>query len=236
MLDNKISIVTGGARGIGRVIAEQLASQKSKVFVWDIIKLKTQTTLRVPELKTQIVDITNLKEVEDTIKSIGDIDILINNAGINIDKLLLRMEEKDWDKVIDVNLKGVFNCTKSCVPFMLKKRWGRIINISSVIGIIGNKAQANYAASKAGIMGFTKSIAKEYASRNITCNAIAPGYIETDMTANLPQAVKDAYLSVIPLKRAGTPEDVANLVSFLVSDAASYITGQVINIDGGMVM
>ncbi len=228
----KVALITGGARGIGKAIAERLEINGLEVMIWDVVeseKLKVKSEFMK-------VDVTSFSEVKETAKEVGDIDILINNAGISRDKLLLRMKEEDWDKVLSVNLKGVFNCTLHFLPGMIRKRWGRIVNISSIIGLIGNKGQSNYAASKAGVMGFTKSIAREVASRSITCNAIAPGYIATEMTEKLPLEIKEAYLKSIPLGRAGTPEDVASLVSFLISDEASYITGQVINLDGGMVM
>ncbi len=239
MLKNKIAVVTGGAQGIGKSIVQKLAENGAKVFIWDVNEERGKQTEK--ELREKGFDVTFMKvnigdfqEVNESAKKIGEIDILVNNAGITRDKLLLRMNETDWDAVISVNLKGTFNCTKAFLPSMLKKRNGRIVNISSVIGLMGNKGQSNYAASKAGIIGFTKSVAKEVASRNITCNAIAPGYIETEMTEKLPEEVKKAYIEVIPLRRPGKPEDVANVVLFLVSESASYITGQVINVDGGM--
>jgi len=244
-LKDTVSLVTGAARGIGKEIALTLAKEGSNVVVWDLnSELGQEVTEQIKKFGTKPlfsgVDISNFEQVSNAVKTaveeFGGIDILVNNAGITKDTLIIRMKEEDWDKVMAVNLKGVFNCTKEVIPVMMKKKWGRIINITSVIGMIGNKGQANYAASKAGIIGFTKSIAKEVASRNITCNAIAPGYIETDMTKNLPESVKEAFIQAIPLAKAGTPADVANLVLFIVQDESSYITGQVINVDGGMVM
>ena len=244
-LKGKVSLVTGAARGIGKEIALTLAREGSAIVLWDInSELCKKVEEQIKKLGTNAlfseVEVSNLEEVSNAVKTavekFGTIDILVNNAGITKDTLIIRMKEEDWDKVIAVNLKGVFNCTKEVIPVMMKKSWGRIINITSVIGIIGNRGQANYAASKAGIIGLTKSIAKEVASRNITCNAIAPGYIETEMTSRLPESVKEAYIKSIPLARAGTPSDVANLVLFLAQDESSYITGQVINVDGGMVM
>lgn len=240
----KTALVTGGARGIGLAIAKKLKTNY-RVIIWDIEQMNDEGR-RTKDEKSHIyeqttgfefrkVDISNFEEVHQKAKEVGELDILINNAGITRDKLLLRMGEDDWDKVIKVNLKGTFNCTHAFLPAMIRKRWGRIINITSVIGIIGNKGQANYSASKAGIIGFTKSIAKEVGSRNITCNAIAPGYIITEMTEKLPTEVQEAYIKSIPLGRGGTPEEIAELVNFLCSEEASYLTGQVINIDGGMV-
>ncbi|MFA5033082.1 MAG: 3-oxoacyl-[acyl-carrier-protein] reductase [bacterium] len=230
----KTAIVTGGAKGIGLAIAKKLIADGNKVIIVDVVQ-EGETIASQIGAEFKKIDISNHTEVTTIVKPL-DIDILINNAGISIDNLLIRMKESDWDKVISVNLKGVFNCTYAVLPSMIKKRWGRIVNMSSVIGIMGNKGQTSYAASKAGIIGFTKSVAKEVASRNITCNAIAPGFISTEMTDKLSQEVKDAYLKIIPLARPGTPEEIAELTSFLISDNASYITGQVINIDGGMVM
>ncbi|MBI4722360.1 MAG: 3-oxoacyl-[acyl-carrier-protein] reductase [Candidatus Stahlbacteria bacterium] len=226
----KVAVVTGGSKGIGLAIAQKLISDGIKVIIWDVIEPI------VPDIEFRKVNIASFNEVKESANKIGDIDILVNNAGITRDKLLMRMKEEDWDSVIAVNLKGTFNCTHAFLPGMIKKRYGRIVNISSVIGIIGNAGQSNYAASKAGIIGFTKSIAKEVGSRNITCNAIAPGFILTEMTQNLSPQIKESYIKSIPLARAGTPEDIANTVQFLISDEASYITGQVINLDGGMVM
>lgn len=238
-------IVTGGLRGIGKSISLSFASEGANVIVFDLIDDNLQ------EAKNDIekfgvsfeyfkVDVSCFSKVEETveevIKKYENIDFLINNAGITKDNLLISMTEEEWDKVIAVNLKGTFNCSKSVVKYMIKKRKGVITNISSVIGIMGNKGQSNYSASKAGIIGFTKSLAKEVGSRNVRVNAIAPGFIETDMTKKLPEEIVKDYAKLIPLGRMGKPEDVANLCLFLSSEKASYITGQVIHCDGGMLM
>ncbi|MEO0234764.1 MAG: 3-oxoacyl-[acyl-carrier-protein] reductase [candidate division WOR-3 bacterium] len=238
-------IVTGGLRGIGKSISLSFASEGANVIVFDLIDDNLQ------EIKKEIekfgvsfeyfkVDVSSFsmveQVVEEVMKKYENIDFLINNAGITKDNLLISMTEEEWDKVIAVNLKGTFNCSKSVVKYMIKKRKGVITNISSVIGIMGNKGQSNYAASKAGIIGFTKSLAKEVGSRNVRVNAIAPGFIETDMTKKLPEEVIKEYAKLIPLGRMGIPEDVANLCLFLSSEKASYITGQVIHCDGGMLM
>jgi 3-oxoacyl-[acyl-carrier protein] reductase len=192
------------------------------------------------EAQSFVCDVSDPEQVDGMIASIsekyGDVEILVNNAGIIRDNLLMRMSEKEWDDVINVNLKGVFNCTKSCIRQMMKKRWGRMINISSVVGITGNAGQANYAASKAGMIGFSKAVAKEGGKRGVTCNVVAPGFIESEMTASLDKQIRDGYLEKIPAGRSGTAKDVADAVVFLAGDGAAYITGQVINVDGGMVM
>jgi 3-oxoacyl-[acyl-carrier protein] reductase len=224
----KRAVITGGSRGIGLSIVEKFREKEIYPIIWDVVEPEDKS------LTFRRVDVSSFEEVKRATEEVGEVHILVNNAGITRDKLLLRMKEEDWDRVINVNLKGVFNCTYAVLPIMLKNRWGRIINITSVIGLIGNAGQSNYAASKAGIIGFTKSVAKEVGSRNITCNAVAPGFIDTEMTKSLPQNIKEKYLSSIPLQKLGSPSDVANLVYFLASDEANYITGEVIKIDGGM--
>ena len=246
--DKKVAVVTGGSRGIGRAIIMAIADECSTVVfnhfdppedtaAAETIKMAGE---RGCEIEGVRLDVSNYQEVQEFINGVaerhGRIDVLVNNAGITRDTLLLRMKEADWDAVLAVNLKSVFNCTQAAVRFMTKQRYGRVVNIASVVGAMGNAGQANYAASKAGIMGFTKSVAREVASRNITVNAVAPGFIETEMTAKLSDKVKEAFLVQIPLGRAGRPEDVAQLVKFLISDEASYITGQIIHLNGGMYM
>ncbi len=242
LLDSKVALITGGAQGIGAEIAKKFVENKAKVFIGDIDNdagLKTAQEIGGDAQFLQM-DIGSEVEVATTVEKIcsqfNRIDILVNNAGITRDKLLLRMTKEDWDRVIDVNLTGTFLVTKAVMKIMMRQRYGKIINIASVIGLIGNAGQANYAASKAGIIGFTKSCAKELASRNITVNAIAPGFIETQMTDVLPEEIKQYYLKLIPMKKFGTPKDVAQTALFLASDQSSYITGQVICLDGGMVM
>jgi len=246
MLKGKTAVVTGAARGIGRAIALKLASLGANVVINYRSSSKEAEDL-AKEIEavggkalTVQADVSSFEDAGKLIKEatdkFGALDILVNNAGITRDALLLRMKESDFDSVINTNLKGAFNCIKHASAVMLKQKSGKIVNISSVIGLIGNAGQLNYAAAKAGVIGMTKSAAKELASRGITVNAIAPGYIETDMTEVLPEKVKEGILQNVPLKRIGKPEDVANLTAFLVSSSADYITGQVINVDGGMVM
>jgi 3-oxoacyl-[acyl-carrier protein] reductase len=244
-LENKVALVTGGARGIGREIALSFAKEGADLAIGDVNLQEAENTCRDIEAlgrKAMAVelDVTKFAKVEEAINKILDkftkIDILVNNAGITKDGLMLRMNEPDWDAVIAVNLKGTFNCTKAVSKVMIKQRSGKIVNIASIIGIIGNPGQANYSASKAGIIALTKTSAKEFASRNININAVAPGFIQTEMTAKLPDELKQKMLGAIPLNKFGTPVDVANLCLFLASEDAAYITGQTIVVDGGMVM
>lgn len=246
MIKNKNAIITGGARGIGKEIARTLAENGANIAI-NYRNFNDEIKAFVEELEANGVkvltfkcDVSNEEEVEAFINEVkntfGSIDILVNNAGITKDGLLLRMSEKDFSDVIDVNLKGTFNMTKAVSSIMVRQRFGKIINISSVVGVAGNAGQCNYAASKAGVIGFSKSIARELASRNVNVNVIAPGYINTDMTKVLPDRVKEEVLKTIPMKKIGEPREVANLVLFLSSDLSNYITGQVINVDGGMVM
>lgn len=245
LLKDKVAVITGGARGIGKEMALFFAREGARICICDISDESIQAAVKdIESVGTEAmgvkVDVTNFSQVEEMTQKALDkfskIDILINNAGITRDNLLLRMKEEDWDAVLNVNLKGAFNCAKAVSRIMIKQRSGKIINIASVIGITGNAGQANYAASKGGIISFTKSIAKELASRNINVNAIAPGFIKTDMTAKLSQELQDAMLKLIPLAKLGEPSDVAKLALFLASDNSSYITGQTIQVDGGMVM
>jgi len=241
-MKDTVTIVTGGSQGIGRCIAEFLAEKGGNVAVLDILDgTETLEVMRSKGVRAEFfnVDVSDLRAVEDGIsnvlKSMGKINNLVNNAGITIDKLLLRMKEDDWDRVMRVNLKSVFNCTKSVIRHMLRTG-GSIVNISSIAGVMGNAGQANYAASKAGIIGFTKTVAKEYGERNIRVNAIAPGFIRTKMTDALDEKVKEEMLKAIPMKKFGEPLDVANVVYFLLSDYGGYITGEVINVNGGLYM
>ena len=244
-LEGKVALVTGGARGIGKAISARLAAEGAKLAIVDIMLDVAQATAdeftaQGVEAKAYAANVASFADAEATVaqvvKDFGSLDILVNNAGITRDTLMLRMTEEDFDKVIAVNLKGTFNFTKASIRPMMKARAGKIINIASVVGRMGNVGQANYAASKAGVIGLTKTVAKEFASRNIQANAVAPGYIVTDMTGKLSEEAREAFMQVIPMKRGGTPEDVANVVYFLASADSDYVTGQVINIDGGMLM
>jgi 3-oxoacyl-[acyl-carrier protein] reductase len=244
-LAGKVALVTGGARGIGQAIAMTFAREGADIVVADVnLEIAQKTALEIEGLGRKALalemDVTKFEAVEEGINKIldkmGKVDILVNNAGITKDNLLLRMSQVDWDAVINVNLKGTFNCIKAVSRPMIKQRSGRIVSIASIIGLMGNPGQANYAASKAGIIALTKTVAKELASRNINANAVAPGFIQTEMTAKLPEELKKKMLEAIPLAKLGTPQDVANACLFLVSEESSYITGQVITVDGGMVM
>jgi 3-oxoacyl-[acyl-carrier protein] reductase len=244
-LHDRIALVTGAAQGIGRTIALLLAQEGANLVIADINGAQAQNTAREIEALGRKalavhVDVSRFAEAEKmaaaALEAFGRIDILVNNAGITRDGLFIKMGEEEWDAVIAVNLKSVFNCSKAVVRQMIKQREGRIISIASVVGQIGNIGQANYAASKAGIIGLTKTLAREVVSRGITVNAVAPGFIETEMTGSLPEKVKEGFLQAIPMGRMGTPRDVAQAVVFLASDASNYITGQVINVNGGLYM
>jgi len=244
-LAGRKAVVTGAGSGIGREIAFRFSAAGVGVAVCDVVKdaadkVAAEIADKGGQARAYGIDVSDFAAVqqlcEQVVADLGGIDILVNNAGITRDNLLLRMSEEEFDRVVAVNLKGTFNFTKACFRGMMKNRWGRIINIASIIGQMGNAGQANYAAAKAGTIAFTKSAAKELASRNITVNAIAPGYIATAMTEKLDAAAREAYIAGIPLKRAGTPEDVANLCLFLASELAGYITGQVLRVDGGLLM
>ncbi|MEW5766453.1 MAG: 3-oxoacyl-[acyl-carrier-protein] reductase [bacterium] len=245
-LENKTAIITGGARGIGRAIAHTLAKEGINCVISDLdspgaaAAAEEIASLTATETMAVGCNVADSKSVNEMLKKVLDkfnsIDILINNAGITADHLLVRMKEEDWQKVIDINLTGAFNCLRAVGKPMMKQRSGKIVNISSIIGLRGNAGQANYAASKAGLIGLTKSAAREWAARGINVNAVCPGFIMTEMTDRLPEAVKSELLTQIPLARFGEPEDVARVVLFLVSPAAAYITGQIIVVDGGMMM
>ncbi|MFI5358849.1 MAG: 3-oxoacyl-[acyl-carrier-protein] reductase [Halanaerobiales bacterium] len=247
-LEGKVALITGSSRGIGAATALKLAEEGADIIInypfaaeeGNAAEIRDKIVKLGREVLLVEADISILAEaermIEEALTKFGKIDILVNNAGITRDNLLLRMKEEEWDAVINVNLKGVFNCTKAVLRSMLKQKTGKIINVASVVGVMGNAGQTNYSASKAGVIGFTKSLAKEVASRGITANAVAPGFIESQMTEVLPEDVKEKMLSAIPLNRFGKPEEVANVICFLASAEADYINGQVINIDGGMLM
>lgn len=246
MEDKKVALITGGTRGIGKAIAIKFAKQGYNLVInyvsdkTDVKELENEFKQCGSEtlfIKTDVSKFDDCeKMVKNAIEKFGHIDVLVNNAGITKDNLILRMSVEDFERVIDINLKGTFNVTKNVVPYMMKKKTGKIINLASVVGVSGNAGQCNYAASKAGIIGFTKSIAKELASRNILANCVAPGFIDTDMTSVLSDSVKESINAQIPLKRMGSSEEIANTVYFLGGEENTYITGQVINVDGGMVM
>ncbi len=244
-LTNRVAVITGGARGIGREIALLFAKEGADCVLFDVNEQALQSTVQELEALGRralglVVDVTSAAAVEDAVSKVldkmGRLDILINNAGITQDGLLVRMDETQWDRVLDINLKGSFLCTRAAAKVMLKARSGRIVSIASIVGIIGNPGQANYAASKAGLVGFTKSVARELASRGVTCNAIAPGFIQTDMTHRLPEDVKQRLREQIPMGTLGEPGDVAQAALFLVSDASRYITGHVLVVAGGLGM
>lgn len=245
VLEDKVAIVTGGSRGIGKAIALELAGHGANIVIAaGNLEEINKTVQEIQAMGRKAIGVkTNVVKVEDvenltkqTLDEFGKIDILVNNAGITRDTLLMRMKEEDWDAVLSVNLKGAFNCTKAVARPMMKQRSGKIINISSVVGLMGNAGQCNYSASKAGLIGLTKSSARELASRNITVNAIAPGFIQTEMTEVLSEEVKEQYMKSIPLQKLGTPADIANAVLFLASSMADYITGTVLNVNGGLYM
>jgi 3-oxoacyl-[acyl-carrier protein] reductase len=246
VLKDKVALVTGASRGIGRAIALSLAEAGADVVINysgneakanEVVAEIEKMGRRALAIRANVAEFAQVEQmVEQVLSHYGKLDILVNNAGITRDNLIMRMKEEDWDLVIDTNLKGVFNCIKAVTRPMMKQRSGRIINISSVVGVMGNAGQVNYVAAKAGVIGLTKSTAKELASRGITVNAVAPGFIETDMTDVLGENVREELMKLIPLSRLGKPEDVAHLVRFLASSGADYITGQVIHVDGGMAM
>ncbi|MBN1150014.1 3-oxoacyl-[acyl-carrier-protein] reductase [candidate division WOR-3 bacterium] len=240
-----VAVVTGGARGIGKEIVKNLCLKGHKVYIWDVLEEEGKKTAEDMKALPAMcdftkVDITDEKSCEEAVKIIGDrgenVAILVNNAGITRDNLIMKMSADDFKKVLEVNLLGAFVCTKAVIRQMIRNKYGRIVNISSVIGLFGNAGQANYASSKAGLIGLTKSTAKEVASKGITVNAVCPGFIESEMTMKLPEEVKKTYMENIPARKFGAPKDVADVVSFLVSDESSYVTGETIRIDGGLAM
>lgn len=245
-MEGRIALVTGGGRGIGRVIAVRLAEGGARVAISyranDVAAQETARLVRKAgaECETFKGNVASGDDVEALMKGVGEafgpVEILVNNAGMTRDNILLRMKEPEFDQVVATNLKGTYLCTRAVLRGMVRARWGRIVNISSVVGLLGNAGQANYAASKAGIIGFTKSVAREVANRGITVNAIAPGYVETELTGVLPESVKEQILGQVPMGRFGEPEEISEVVAFLASEAASYVTGQTIAVDGGMVM
>lgn len=242
--ENKVALVTGASRGIGKAIATTLAKYGAQVAICatnldtareTAAQIENETQRKVVPFQTNVADFNQAQDlVKNTIEQFGKIDFLVNNAGITRDGLILKMTEEAWDQVINVNLKGVFNVTKATIQHMMKARYGRIVTISSIVGIHGNAGQTNYAAAKAGIIGFTKSLAKELASRNINANVVAPGYVDTDMTAVLKEEARSAMLNAIPLKRTATTQDIANATVFFLSTMADYITGQTLEVDGGL--
>jgi 3-oxoacyl-[acyl-carrier protein] reductase len=242
-LSNKVALVTGSGRGIGKAIALKLSEMGATVVINDVndaaettsqeIVAMGKSSLAIKASVNSSADVTQM--IEKVINIYGKLDILVNNAGITRDQLTMRMSDEEWDAVMEVNLKGVFFCTRAALKFMMKQRWGRIINISSISGIAGNPGQVNYCAAKAGIIGITRTVSKEMASRNITVNAVAPGFIETEMTQKLPEKIREEFIKHIPVGYIGSPKDVAETVAFLASEKARYITGQVICVDGGLV-
>jgi 3-oxoacyl-[acyl-carrier protein] reductase len=243
---NKVALVTGSARGIGRAIAETLASRGASVIIADLRaelaavtaqEIAASTGQRTLAIAVDVVDSGSVKAMVDhALVEFGRLDILVNNAGVTRDNLIMRMEEADWDLVLNINLKGAFNCSKAVVRTMMKQHYGRIVNIASVSGLAGQAGQANYSASKAGLIGMTKALARELGSRQITVNAVAPGFVPTDLTKDLPAELKDGMMKMIPLGRWGTVQEIAAAVAFLASDEAAYITGHILSVDGGMVM
>ena len=244
-VENKVAVVTGAAQGIGKAIATLLAQKGARVVVCDInLEMATETVREIESggatchaIKADVTQLGDADQiVKETVQQCGTLDILVNNAGITKDNVLLRMKEEQWDQVMAVNLKGTFTCTKAAIRVMMRQKKGTIINVASITGLMGNAGQANYSASKAGVIGFTKAVAREYADRGITVNAVAPGFITTAMTDAIPEKERETLIDQIPLNRLGSPEDVANAVYFLASEEASYITGQVISINGGLYM